>query len=105
MARRLLDELDREETQGAIARLVASAVDGDLGLAVDVGAVYVTYGLVTTSLAAIVSRDGPRSAGAPRSGRCSAGRTTPQRRGTGIAALLGLPADDDDARRTPPAAA
>ncbi len=61
VARRLLDDLDREETQGAIARVLASAVDGDLGLAVDVGAVYVTFGLMTTGLAAIVSRVGARS--------------------------------------------
>jgi Zn-dependent protease with chaperone function len=94
IARALLDELDREETQGVVARLIASAVDGDLGLAVDIGAVYVTFGLVTTTLAAIVSRTARarwRAAVGPLVGR----HGPPQRDAAGIAALLGLPTDDD----------
>jgi Zn-dependent protease with chaperone function len=95
VARRLLDELDREETQGAIARVVASAVDGDLGLAVDVGAVYVTFGLMTTGLAAIVSREARarwRAAVGPLFGRTR----DPKETAIGIAALLALLAEDDD---------
>ncbi len=95
VSRRLLDDLDREETQGAIARVLASAVDGDLGLAVDVGAVYVTFGLMTTGLAAIVSRVARarwRAAIGPLVGR----RHDPRQDAMGIAALLALLADDDD---------
>ena len=94
VARDLLDVLDREEAQGVVARLIASAVDGDVGLAVDIGAVYVTFGLVTTTLAAIVSRTARarwRAAIGPLVGR----HGTPQRDAAGIAALLGLAADDD----------
>ena len=95
VGRRLLAELDREETQGVIARVIASAVDGDLGLAVDIGAVYVTFGLVTTSLAAIVSRKARvrwRAAVGPLVGR----HRDPRTDAAGIAALLGLLAEDDD---------
>ncbi len=95
VARRLLDELDREETQGVVARVIASAVDGDLGLAVDIGAVYVTFGLLTTSLAAIVSRAERarwRAAMAPLIGRTGDPRTD----AAGVAALLGLLREDDD---------
>ena len=95
VGRRLLDELDREETQGVMARVVASAVDGDLGLAMDIGAVYVTFGLVTTSLAAIVSRKARarwRAAVGPLVGR----HRDPRSDAAGVAALLGILADDDD---------
>jgi Zn-dependent protease with chaperone function len=94
LGRRLLDELDREQTQGVVARLVASAVDGDLGLAVDIGAVYVAFGLVTTTLAAAVShaaRARWRAAVSPLVGR----RHEPVRDAVAVAALLG-PAPDDD---------
>ena len=90
----LLDALDREETQGVVARLIASAVDGDLGLATDVAAVYVTYGLLTTTLAGFVSRTA-RVGGGPRSGRSSGVARTPRQTRPALAALLGLPADDD----------
>ena len=78
-----------------IARVIASAVDGDLGLAVDVGAVYVTFGLMTTGLAAIVSRVARarwRAAIGPLVGR----RHDPRQDAMGIAALLALLAEDDD---------
>ena len=94
VGRAMLGELDREATQGAIARLIASAGDGDLGLATDIGAVYVTYGLLTTTLSAVVSpaaRVRLRSAVRALRGRPAADpRTDP-----GIAGLLGLPPDDD----------
>ncbi len=94
VARELLEELDREETQGVVARLVASAVDGDLRLAVDIGAVYVAFGLVTTTLAAIVShaaRARWRAAIGPLVGR----HRDPAQDALSVAALLG-PASDDD---------
>ena len=94
VGRSLVDSLDREETQGVVARLIASAVDGDLGLATDVAAVYVTYGLLTTSLAGFVSRSARarwRSAVGALVGRGTDARTD----AAALAALLGLPADDD----------
>ena len=94
VGRSLIDGLDREETQGVVARLIASAVDGDLGLAVDIAAVYVTYGLLTTSLAAFVSRTARARLRAAM--RALTGRTPdPAAAAAGVAALLGLPADDD----------
>ncbi len=94
VGRGMLDEIDREATQGVIARLIASASEGDLGLATDVGAVYVTYGLLETALSAFVSptaRARLRAGLPPLIGR----RGEPARDATGIAALLGMPTDDD----------
>jgi Zn-dependent protease with chaperone function len=94
VGRGLVDALDREETQGVVARLIASAVDGDLGLAVDVGAVYVTYGLLTTGLSGFVSRSArARWRGAVRALVGRGGDVGAD--AVGVAALLGLPADDD----------
>ncbi len=94
VGRSLVDALDREETQGVVARLIASAVDGDLRLAVDIAAVYVTYGLLTTTLSGFVSASARarwRAAVRALTGRSP----DPQAAATGVAALLGLPADDD----------
>ena len=94
VARGLLDTLDREETQGIVAHLIASAVDGDLGLAVDIAAVYITYGLLTTTLASVVSRTARarwRAAIGPLVGR----HGDPKADAAGLASLLGLPVDDD----------
>ncbi len=94
VGRGLLDELDREETQGVVARVVGSAVGGDLGLAVDIAAVYVTYGLMITTLSAVVSptaRARLRAAVGPLMGRGH----DPAHAATGVAALLGLSADDE----------
>jgi Zn-dependent protease with chaperone function len=94
VARELLETLDREETQGIVARLLAAAVDGDLRLAIDIAAVYVTYGLLTTTLASFVSRSARarwRAAIGPLVGR----RGDPAADAAGLAALLGLPVDDD----------
>jgi Zn-dependent protease with chaperone function len=94
VGRSLLDALDREETQGVVARLIASAVDGDLGLAVDIAAVYVTYGLLTTTLSGFVSASARARWRAAV--RALAGRSAdPQAAAAGAAALLGQPADDD----------
>jgi Zn-dependent protease with chaperone function len=94
VARRLLDDLDREATQGVVARLLASAGDGDLGLAVDIAAVYVTYGLVSTMIVSVVSpsaRRRARGALPPLIGR----RGDPQRDATAVATLLGTTSDED----------
>ncbi len=94
VGRSLVDALDREETQGVVARLIASAVDGDLRLAVDIAAVYVTYGLLTTTLSGFVSASARARWRAAV--RALMGRSPdPQAAATGVAALLGLPADDD----------
>jgi heat shock protein HtpX len=94
VGRSMLTELDREATQGAIAHLIAAAGDGDLGLATDIGAVYVTYGLLTTALSAFVSakaRARLRAAVRALAGRVPAD----PRDGAGLGAILGLPSDDD----------
>jgi Zn-dependent protease with chaperone function len=93
VGRKLLDALDREATQGVIARLVASASNGDLALATDIGAVYVTFGLLTTTLSAVVSH---RARARLRSGlRGLVGRGKPGRAESGLGALFGIPIDDD----------
>ncbi len=94
IGRSMLDEIDRESTQGVVARLIASAADGDLGLATDVGAVYVTYGLLETVLGAFVS---PTARSRLRAGLKPLLRRgqDPARDAAGIAALLGMPTDDD----------
>src|SRR6478672_1565311 len=94
VGRGLLAELDREATQGLVARLTASAGDGDLGLATDVGAVYVTYGLVTTALSAVVShaaRQRLRAGLAGLFGRSGNDAAA----GVAVSAFLGLASDDD----------
>jgi Zn-dependent protease with chaperone function len=94
VARALLRDLDREQTQGIVARAIASAVDGDLGLAVDIGAVYVTYGLLGTTLSAFVSHEARvrlRAALAALTGRAADAQAAAR----GAAALLGQAADDD----------
>jgi Zn-dependent protease with chaperone function len=93
VGRRMLSDLDREATQGAIARLIASATDGDLGLATDVGAVYVTYGLLTTGLATIVS---PNARTRLRSGiGALRGKPPDGPDDHGLEAFVGLPVDED----------
>ncbi len=102
VGRSLVDALDREETQGVVARLIASAVDGDLRLAVDIAAVYVTYGLLTTTLSGFVSASARARWRAAV--RALVGRSAdPQTAAAGVAALLGLPADDDTPTRRPTA--
>jgi Zn-dependent protease with chaperone function len=46
VARSLLDDLDRDETQGVLAHLLASAGNGDLGVLARIMAVLQTFGLV-----------------------------------------------------------
>ncbi len=50
VSRRLLDDLDRAETQGVLAHLIGAAGNGDLGIAMKIVAVFQTYGLLMTVL-------------------------------------------------------
>lgn len=55
VSRRLLDEMDRDETQGVLAHLIASIGNGDLGVALSMVTVFRTFGLVNTLLDAPIS--------------------------------------------------
>lgn len=48
VSRRLLDELDRDETQGVIGHLVGSVGNGDLRVSLIVASVFQAYGLLIT---------------------------------------------------------
>ena len=50
VSRRVLDEFDRDETQGIIGYLIGSIGNGDLRIAFLIGAVFLTFGLLTTLL-------------------------------------------------------
>ena len=50
VSRRVLDECDRDETQGIIGHLGGSISNGDLRIAFLIGAVFLTFGLLTTLL-------------------------------------------------------
>jgi len=50
VSRRILDEMDRDETQGVLAHLVGSIGNGDLGIALMIMSVFQTFGLVLTVL-------------------------------------------------------
>jgi Zn-dependent protease with chaperone function len=56
VSRRLLDEMNRDETQGVLAHAIASIGNGDLGVALSMVTVFRTFGLVNTLLDAPVSR-------------------------------------------------
>ena len=55
VSRRLLDEMDRDETQGILAHQIASIGNGDLGVALSMVTVFRTFGLVNALLDAPVS--------------------------------------------------
>jgi Zn-dependent protease with chaperone function len=55
VTRRLLDELDRDETQGILAHLVASTANGDLRILLTFLSVFQTFGLIMTLLDAPLS--------------------------------------------------
>lgn len=55
VSRPLIDDLDRGETQGVLANLIASVGNGDLGIAQSMIAVFQTFGFVTAFLKAPVS--------------------------------------------------
>ncbi|HVO92570.1 MAG TPA: M48 family metalloprotease, partial [Terriglobales bacterium] len=52
VSRRLLEELDREETQGVIGHLIGSVANGDLRIAFAMTSVLLTFGALTTILKA-----------------------------------------------------
>ena len=55
VSRPLVDDLDRGETQGVLADLVASIGNGDLGIAQSIIAVFQTFGIVTAFLDAPIN--------------------------------------------------
>ncbi|MCC6178757.1 MAG: M48 family metalloprotease [Chloroflexi bacterium] len=55
VSRRMLDEMDRDETQGVLGHLIASIGNGDLGIALMMVTIFRTFGLVYTILDAPIS--------------------------------------------------
>jgi len=55
VSRRLLDEMDRDETQGVLGHVIASIGNGDLGIALMMITVFRAFGLVTILLDAPIS--------------------------------------------------
>ncbi len=55
VGRRILDELDRDETQGIVGHLVGSVANGDLRIAFATASVFETFGLLLALLDAPVS--------------------------------------------------
>lgn len=60
VSRRILDEMDRDETQGVLAHLVGSIGNGDLGIALMIMSVFQTFGLLLTLLDLPFSADARR---------------------------------------------
>ncbi len=50
VSRRMLDDLDRDETQGVLGQLIGAAGNGDLAIALKIAAVFQVYGLLMTIL-------------------------------------------------------
>lgn len=63
VSRRIIDDLDRDETQGLVAHLVASIGNGDLRVAWTILSVLRTFGLLVTILSAPFSSTGRRAIG------------------------------------------
>jgi Zn-dependent protease with chaperone function len=61
VSRRLLDEMDRDETQGVLAHLIGSAGNGDLGIALTIVSVFQTFGLLICFIDAPFSRTARRT--------------------------------------------
>ena len=55
VSRRLLDEMDRDQTQGVLGHLIGSTGNGDLRIALSIVAVFQTFGLVMAVLKAPIS--------------------------------------------------
>ena len=55
VARPLLDDLDRDETQGILAHLIGSIGNGDLGVAMSIIAVFQTFGFAAALVKAPIS--------------------------------------------------
>ena len=57
VSRRMLDDLDRDETQGVLSQLIGAAGNGDLGIALKIASVFQTYGLLMTILMLPMSKN------------------------------------------------
>lgn len=75
--RRLLDELDRDETQGVMAHLVGSAANGDLRIALILMSVFQSFGLVLMMLDLPFTSQSRRSLWTIVRYSLSAGKRTP----------------------------
>jgi Zn-dependent protease with chaperone function len=92
VARPLLEDLDRDETQGALGHLVASIGNGDLRGARSIIAIFETFGLVTLVMTAPVSRVARRKL--RRVARYFFSRHTAEQRDEEARAVAGLLARD-----------
>ncbi|HVX30965.1 MAG TPA: M48 family metalloprotease [Nitrolancea sp.] len=61
VSRRMLDDLDRDETQGVLGQLIGAAGNGDLGIALKIASVFQTYGLLMTILMLPMSQNARRA--------------------------------------------
>jgi Zn-dependent protease with chaperone function len=61
VSRRMLDELDRDETQGVLGQLIGAAGNGDLAIAWKIASVFQTYGLLMTILMLPMSQNARRA--------------------------------------------
>ncbi len=61
VSRRMLDDLDRDETQGVLAQLIGSAGNGDLAIAMRIVSVFQTYGLLMTIMMLPMSSNARRA--------------------------------------------
>lgn len=57
VTRGLLDELDRDKSQGVIAHAVASVANGDLRLALSIRTMYMAIGLMTTGFDFVLTKE------------------------------------------------
>jgi Zn-dependent protease with chaperone function len=98
VGRRVLDELDRDETQGVLSHLVASIGNGDLRVATSILAMYQTFGVAAALIKSPISGDARRTVG--RVLRFAVGRRTSATRAVeaeAVARLLTHAATDIDA--------
>ena len=61
VSRRMLDDLDRDETQGVLGQLIGAAGNGDLAIAWKIASVFQTYGLLMTILMLPLSKNARRA--------------------------------------------
>jgi Zn-dependent protease with chaperone function len=97
VGRRLLDELDRDETQGVLSHLIASIGNGDLRVATSILALYQTFGVAAALIKFPISDDARRTV--MRVLRFAVGRRTDAKRAVeseAVARLLTHSATDID---------
>lgn len=85
VSRRLLDDCDRDQTQGVVAHLIGSAGNGDLGISLTLLSVQLSLNLAASLLSASQSRQARRLAASI----LSASLLPQARAGGGEAALIG----------------